>query len=153
MFCCFLAAIRCGLVGGCTLGLWLAKSVPGHLGKPKPRSSSDLLERRRPGSSPSCFIHRKFHATHEPKFGAPGGSAGHLGNANLPDRPPSFINTVSYGWQFLMDLLGVPVERQEMVDLLTSTHSWRVKMALIVLACVAAPIVEEIVFRAGLFGS
>ena len=61
------------------------------------------------------------------------------------------INLVNMASQAVLDWCGVPVVRQEMVDLLANDHSWVVRGTLILLASVGAPVMEEIVFRAGLF--
>ena len=61
------------------------------------------------------------------------------------------LNATSLLWQGLLKLLGLPVEKQDMVDLLENTHLASVRILLVVLAGFGAPLMEEIVFRAGLF--
>ena len=55
-------------------------------------------------------------------------------------------------WLALLDWLHVPYERQSLVDLFANAESrWQLG-ALLALATVVAPITEELVFRAGIFG-
>ena len=61
------------------------------------------------------------------------------------------MNGVSLAWQTLLQLCGLPVEKQEMVDLLVNTRSPATRGLLIALAVLGAPLMEEIVFRAGIF--
>jgi membrane protease YdiL (CAAX protease family) len=61
------------------------------------------------------------------------------------------INATSLAWQGLLHLLGLPVEKQEMIDLLIYDHSPAVRGLLILLAAVGAPMMEETIFRLGFF--
>lgn len=61
------------------------------------------------------------------------------------------VNAVSLAWQGILDLCGVPVLKQDMVDLLLNTHSSVARDVLIVLAVVVAPVMEEALFRGGIF--
>jgi hypothetical protein len=54
-------------------------------------------------------------------------------------------------WERFLDMLGLPTERQELVDLFVQTKSPVLLALMIALALVVAPIVEELVFRAGIF--
>lgn len=58
---------------------------------------------------------------------------------------------VSVGWRALLHLLGIPAERQALVDLFQQVDQGPLLGALILIAVALAPITEEIVFRAGLF--
>ena len=61
------------------------------------------------------------------------------------------VNAVSAFWQAILDACGVPVLRQDMVDVLLNTRSPLTRNVLVVLAVVVAPLAEEVVFRAGIF--
>jgi uncharacterized protein len=54
-------------------------------------------------------------------------------------------------WEQLLEAVGLPTERQELVDLFTQTQSPLLLVSMVVLALVIAPISEELVFRGGLF--
>ena len=54
-------------------------------------------------------------------------------------------------WQTVLKWAGVEVEQQELVDLLTKTDSPLLIAGMGILAVAIAPLMEEIVFRAGLF--
>jgi hypothetical protein len=55
-------------------------------------------------------------------------------------------------WERLLQLLGLPTEPQELVDLIMRSKSPVVLGFVIVLAVVVAPVCEELVFRVGIFG-
>lgn len=61
------------------------------------------------------------------------------------------ITVADLGWERLLKLAGLPVARQELVDLFLDAKSPALLGLMIVLALFVAPISEEIVFRAGLF--
>lgn len=61
------------------------------------------------------------------------------------------IIAISLLWQPLLKWGGFPVEQQEMIDLLANSDSPALMIGIGFLAVVIAPIVEETVFRAGLF--
>ena len=54
-------------------------------------------------------------------------------------------------WEQLLKLLGLPVEKQDLVALFANADSPWVLAGMITLAVVIAPLAEELVFRAGLF--
>jgi hypothetical protein len=54
-------------------------------------------------------------------------------------------------WERFLNIVGLPTERQELVDLFTQTKSPVLLALMIALALVVAPVSEELVFRAGLF--
>jgi membrane protease YdiL (CAAX protease family) len=61
------------------------------------------------------------------------------------------INLVSLVWQAILGWLGVPVQKQDMVELLLNTRSGPALDLLIVLAVLVAPVMEEVLFRASIF--
>ena len=54
-------------------------------------------------------------------------------------------------WTLGLQALGFEVERQELVDLFGRSESTVTLVAMAVLATVVAPVVEELIFRAGIF--
>lgn len=54
-------------------------------------------------------------------------------------------------WERFLEIVGLPTERQELVDLFAQTKSPVLLALMIALALVVAPVAEELVFRAGLF--
>ena len=54
-------------------------------------------------------------------------------------------------WRALLQMLGLPAERQALVDLFQQVESGPLLALLIAIAVGLAPITEEIIFRAGLF--
>jgi hypothetical protein len=54
-------------------------------------------------------------------------------------------------WQGLLSLAHIPAPRQEAIDVLANLHDPFQRGLLLVCAIVLAPIVEELVFRAGIF--
>lgn len=61
------------------------------------------------------------------------------------------VTAVSLLWQLLLGLIGLPVEKQDLIRLFTEAESPALLATMIALACVGAPLVEELVFRAGIF--
>lgn len=61
------------------------------------------------------------------------------------------VFAIGYAWQSLLRLFGVPVEQQDMVMLFRNTDNLPLLGFMIVLASGLAPLVEELVFRAGVF--
>lgn len=61
------------------------------------------------------------------------------------------ILVTSIAWQWLLEIRGVPVEKQELVELLMRIESPAMIAVLVIFATVVAPIAEELIFRAGLF--
>lgn len=55
------------------------------------------------------------------------------------------------GWAGLLKLLGLPAERQDLVEMFAHAKSPAFLAALIALAALVAPVTEELVFRAGVF--
>jgi len=67
----------------------------------------------------------------------------------LASLPPTVL--VGKSWERLLALIGIPVERQEQFDVLTAAKSPARFTAWIAVIALAAPIAEELIFRAGLF--
>jgi uncharacterized protein len=63
--------------------------------------------------------------------------------------PPVFL--AAAGWEQLLEWFKLPTQRQELVDLFLETQSRPLLIGMLTLTLVVAPVVEEIVFRAGLF--
>lgn len=61
------------------------------------------------------------------------------------------VTLVSWIWNLLLERLGFPTDRQEMLGIFTRAESPAMIALVIFLAVVVAPVVEELVFRAGLF--
>ncbi|MCF3651843.1 CPBP family intramembrane glutamic endopeptidase [Synoicihabitans lomoniglobus] len=67
----------------------------------------------------------------------------------LAAMPVLFV--VNLTWVFLLESLGLSVEKQELVNIFAETDSPIVLIGMSFLAVVVAPLVEEVIFRAGLF--
>jgi membrane protease YdiL (CAAX protease family) len=63
---------------------------------------------------------------------------------------PLLIATAN-AWEFLLKLLGLPVDRQDLIGMFANAKSPWLLIVMITLAVVIAPLNEELVFRAGLF--
>lgn len=61
------------------------------------------------------------------------------------------LYATSYAWETLLQLFGLPAEPQDLIRMFAEAKSPRLMTGLIVLATVVAPIVEESIFRAGIF--
>ena len=61
------------------------------------------------------------------------------------------VIAVSYAWEYLLVRLGLPDEKQELVDILEKAGPGALRWWFIAVATVLVPLTEEIVFRAGLF--
>lgn len=61
------------------------------------------------------------------------------------------ITVSSLGWTSLLRALGLPDEPQDLVAIFGGVESWLVLAAMLVVACVLAPINEELVFRGLIF--
>lgn len=61
------------------------------------------------------------------------------------------IAVVSFLWQVVLSGLGIPAEKQELLDIFGKTHE-PIKLAVMTfIAVILAPLAEELAFRAGLF--
>ncbi len=58
---------------------------------------------------------------------------------------------VSLGWTSLLHLLGVPSEAQDMIATFKNTHSSLILTGMFFVACILAPINEEMLFRRGIY--
>jgi membrane protease YdiL (CAAX protease family) len=61
------------------------------------------------------------------------------------------VGGVSFAWQGLLQLLGIEIEKQSLVDVFAANKSPGFAAVLILFAVVIAPITEELVFRRGMF--
>lgn len=61
------------------------------------------------------------------------------------------VAIAAVAWQSLLAAMGLPVEKQELMDLFVNARSPFQRGGLIVLAAIVAPVTEELIFRAGLF--
>jgi membrane protease YdiL (CAAX protease family) len=61
------------------------------------------------------------------------------------------VDGASFAWEYLLGKAGLPVEKQDMVDILENTDSGVIKLSLVAVAVLLVPVTEEILFRAGLF--
>lgn len=61
------------------------------------------------------------------------------------------VTIVSLVWQALLDLAGIPAEKQDLIRMFVEAKSPVWLAAMMILACIGAPFMEELVFRAGLF--
>jgi uncharacterized protein len=62
-----------------------------------------------------------------------------------------FVFGVGFVWVGLLNLLGLPVEKQDAIELFARTHASGWLWLLTIVAVVMAPMAEELIFRAGLF--
>lgn len=61
------------------------------------------------------------------------------------------LSIISLGWTYLLEHLGLPVVPQDVVAIFANTRSPFVITGMLLVACVFAPIYEELLFRAGIF--
>jgi membrane protease YdiL (CAAX protease family) len=57
----------------------------------------------------------------------------------------------SYAWELLLERMGLPETKQELVGILEGTHSARLRWVFIAVATLLVPVTEEAVFRGGIF--
>lgn len=58
---------------------------------------------------------------------------------------------VSLGWTALLETMGLPHTPQDVLAIFRNTHSLLVIAGMLLVACVLAPVYEELLFRAGLY--
>lgn len=61
------------------------------------------------------------------------------------------VTLVSIGWNGLLHALGMPEEPQALIGILANTQSPWVIAGLLFVACVLAPLNEELIFRSGIY--
>ena len=61
------------------------------------------------------------------------------------------VDVTSIGWDYCLVHLGLPDDRQAMVEILQNSHSKLLVGSLMAVATLLVPLTEEIIFRAGLF--
>lgn len=61
------------------------------------------------------------------------------------------VDGTSFAWEYLLTKAGLPVEKQDMVDILQNSDSAAVKLSLVLVAVLLVPVTEEVLFRGGLF--
>jgi membrane protease YdiL (CAAX protease family) len=83
-------------------------------------------------------------------FARPRGSFLRAGLATFAIALPLLV-AVGLIWALLLQLVGLPAERQELIGLFTEATSPLLLGSLVALASVVAPVTEELVFRAGIF--
>jgi len=83
-------------------------------------------------------------------FARPRGSFLRAGLVTFAIALPLLI-AVGFFWTLLLNLAGLPAERQELIGLFAGTRSPLLLGSLVALASIVAPITEELIFRAGLF--
>ena len=67
------------------------------------------------------------------------------------DRMLRLVALLSLAWNFVLRTLALPDEPQDLVRIFAETKSGLVIAGMLLVACVLAPISEELIFRAGLF--
>jgi membrane protease YdiL (CAAX protease family) len=61
------------------------------------------------------------------------------------------LSLISLGWNIVIEKLDLPVAPQDVVAIFTSAKSPFVIAGMLLVACVFAPLYEELIFRAGIF--
>jgi membrane protease YdiL (CAAX protease family) len=61
------------------------------------------------------------------------------------------VAATSLIWQSLLEFSGVPAEKQDLIRMFLEVKSPLLLVLMMILACIGAPIMEELVFRAGIF--
>lgn len=61
------------------------------------------------------------------------------------------VTLTSAVWEYLIGVLGLPDDKQDLVQVLENSHSTGLILALASVATLLVPVTEELVFRAGLF--
>lgn len=61
------------------------------------------------------------------------------------------LSIISLAWTFVIERIGLPTDRQDVIAIFTNTRSPAVVAGMLLVACVLAPIYEELLFRAGLY--
>ena len=61
------------------------------------------------------------------------------------------IAVLSFGWTFLLRKLGLPDDPQDSIAIFSDTKSPLIVFGMFVVACIFAPMMEELLFRAGIY--
>jgi membrane protease YdiL (CAAX protease family) len=61
------------------------------------------------------------------------------------------VGLTGLAWGYLLDLLGLPDDKQDLVTLLENSHSVVLMAILVGVATLLVPVTEELIFRAGIF--
>ncbi len=61
------------------------------------------------------------------------------------------IYALTYGWEFILTQLGLPDEPQDSIAIFANTKSRLIIAGMLVVACVLAPIMEELLVRGGIY--
>lgn len=61
------------------------------------------------------------------------------------------LSGLSFGWTALLRQMGLPDELQDAIAIFSNTQSPWVVAGMLIVACVLAPLMEELLFRAGLY--
>jgi membrane protease YdiL (CAAX protease family) len=61
------------------------------------------------------------------------------------------LSIVSIVWQYVLQLCGIPAEKQDLIDIFANAKSPGLLAYMVCLATVIAPLTEEMLFRGGLF--
>jgi len=61
------------------------------------------------------------------------------------------LTAVSLGWSYALKIAGLPDQLQESIAIFTNTKSRFVIAGMLVAACILAPTMEELLFRAGIY--
>jgi uncharacterized protein len=61
------------------------------------------------------------------------------------------VALVNVAWQGLLRLGGIPTEKQDLIRMFLEANSPAFVALMVILACVGAPLTEELIFRGGLF--
>lgn len=61
------------------------------------------------------------------------------------------LSLASFGWTKVIEVLGLPAQPQDVVAIFVNTRSPLVVAGMLLVACVLAPLYEELLFRAGIY--
>jgi membrane protease YdiL (CAAX protease family) len=94
--------------------------------------------------------YRLFFTRPKPRLAPLAGGALRSGLATFLIALP-VLTAVSLVWQGVLKLVHYPPEDQEAINLLRHIDSTALRVGLLVVAILVAPVTEELVFRAGIF--
>lgn len=96
-----------------------------------------------------ALFQRFFHRQHEP-FSPPGAPVFLSGLVTFLICLP-LVALINVLWLGLIELCGLPAEKQDLIRLFLEAKAPLLLGVMIILACIGAPVTEELVFRRGLF--